>query len=211
MSHPQGQQLLPVETLYADAVNVQPITRDWSTGYPDGWDWIRVPTCNVCGAVSHENETEIATEAGKLITVGRDCCPDPTCEQFGEELSECEDDGPMMSYSYELPAKCWRPREPWTQADARTIAHLPLLIVYFSGDPSDAALALSGGGMDLAWEISEAFMRLGFLPPAHFAALPKMAGMPATDVHRWVIAGCKQSLGCQRDWADSALARLAEF
>ena len=54
-------------------------------------------------------------------------------------------------------------------------------------------------------------MRLGFLPPAHFASLPRMAGMPKTDVYRWVIAGCKRSLEYQRDRADSALARLAGF
>lgn len=211
MSHPQGHQLPPIETLYADSVGVQPVNRDWSLGYQEQWDWIRVPRCHMCGAECSEYDTEIATEGGDLIAIGRDCCADPKCAGFGEEALESEDAGPMMNYSYELPAKCWGAREAWTRADAGKIAHLPLVIVFFNGDPSDAALALSGGGMDLSWEICQAFMRLGFLPPAHFAALPKMAGMPATDVHLWVIAGCKQSLGCQRDWADSALARLAEF
>jgi hypothetical protein len=211
VSHPQGQQLPPVEELYADSVNVQPVNRDWSAGYAEQWDWIRVPRCSVCGAACAEDDTEIATDVGGRITVGRDCCPDPTCARFGEEAVQWEDNGPMMDYSYELPAKCRGTREPWTRADASKIAHLPLVIVYFNGDPADAALALSGGGMDLSWEICQAFMRLGFLPPAHFASLPKMAGMPETDVHRWLIGGCKRSLECQRGWADSALARLAEF
>lgn len=204
-------QLTPVEELCVESVNVLPVTRDWTAGYPDQWNWIKAPTCKACLSACPAYDTEVVTEAGERIAVGPDCCQDPDCGRFGQEPDEGEADGPMMDYSYELPAKHWGTRDPWTRTDASKIAHLPLVIVYFNGEPADAALALSGAGMDLSWEICEAFMRLGFLPPAHFASLPRMAGMPKTDVYRWVIAGCKRSLEYQRDRADSALARLADF
>lgn len=42
---------------------------------------------------------------------------------------------------------------------------LPLCVVEVEGE---YGLALTGGGMDYGWEICEAYIRLGFLPPVYF-------------------------------------------
>lgn len=84
-------------------------------------------------------------------------------------------------------------RDSFDESHAEKIADLPLCIVRFEDDES-YALALTGGGMDLSWEIAEAFMRLGYLPPLAYCDLPNMAGMDTGDErHRWVIAGCLRS------------------
>ena len=184
-----------------------------------------MPRCDVCGTICPESELAVANPKWDpgvdecdddyeepYVTVGRERCPNPDCEQFAEQVDEWQgDEGPMMCYSYELPAKSGARRECWTLTDAIKIADLPLVIVYFNDDPTDAALALSGGGMNFSWEICEAYMRLGFLPPTYFADLPEMAGLPRTAVDRWVIAGCEKSFKVQRRWADAALAHLAKF
>ncbi len=48
--------------------------------------------------------------------------------------------------------------------------------------------------MDLSWEICEAFLRLGYLPPATFADLPRMAGYPQSDEQRATMEACAVSL-----------------
>jgi hypothetical protein len=69
-------------------------------------------------------------------------------------------------------------------------------------------LALTGGGMDLSWEIADAFVRLGLLPPAHFADLPKMAGMGNTDRNLLVVAAMRRSLTVVIERAQRDLGRL---
>jgi hypothetical protein len=44
------------------------------------------------------------------------------------------------------------------------IRHLSLSLVYVA-DLDCWGLALTGGGMDLSWQIAEAFVRMGFYPP----------------------------------------------
>jgi hypothetical protein len=56
---------------------------------------------------------------------------------------------------------------------AHALRGLPLCIIERL-DGEGYELALTGGGMDLSWEICEAFVRLGFLPPVHFCDLPDM-------------------------------------
>jgi hypothetical protein len=71
-------------------------------------------------------------------------------------------------------------------------------------------LALTGGGMDLSWEICEAFVKLGFYPPAHFARLPKMAGRGEDKHDRRIIAKCRESLKIKARWAKNELSRFNE-
>lgn len=239
MSSTTTEHLPDVSSMYVDSVSVQPVEKDWTEGYGETWDYIRVPTCPWCETVCPDDDidVEITTaqmaareidadelthddgeeEEGGLIAVERDCCPNPDCEHFRDEVDPFEaDDGPMMSYYYPLPAKSWGGRSAWTREDATKLDGLPLVIVYFDEDPSDGALALSGGGMDLSWEICEAFMRLGFLPPAKYAELPGMAGYMsaqdyALDTHRWIVAGCRRTFEVQRTWAENGLASLARL
>ena len=62
--------------------------------------------------------------------------------------------------------------------------------------------------MNLAWEICEAFMLLGFLPPLHFCDLPGMAGRGASAKDRWIIAGCLKSCVIAVRWAQATAKRV---
>jgi len=97
-------------------------------------------------------------------------------EQWGSE-------GPMMNYYTPLdPISTFTPEQA-----AWAIRDFPLCIVAVDGE--NYGLALTGGGMDLSWEIAGAFIALGYYPPAHIDRLPRMAGMqPTADRVRIVQA-----------------------
>jgi hypothetical protein len=115
-------------------------------------------------------------------------------------------EGPMMNYRYDVDSR----RVGGAREAAKALARLPMCLVVFPGD--DEYLALTGGGMDYSWEICEAYMRLGYLPPAHFIELPSMAGKSMNDpVDAWVIAGCMRTAEVQMGWAENRLERLKEY
>lgn len=79
---------------------------------------------------------------------------------------------PMMNYCYQLENEFNMPeniKEILGEAGAITLIQKTENDKYY--------LALSGGGMDLSWEICRAYILLGYLPPAKFCYLPKFAGM----------------------------------
>lgn len=91
------------------------------------------------------------------------------------------------------------------EAAAEKLAGTCLCVVEVDGE---TGLALTGGGMDLSWEICEAFMILGSLPPAHFVRrLPRMADT-MSDKHRLVLAGAIRTLTIQKEWAEKGLEEI---
>jgi hypothetical protein len=178
----------PVEDLYYGMLDVKPVNYDWSEGYAEKWDYLAASRCEKCGE----------------LVVGRNgekhCALDHESECDGYVS---ENEGPMMNYYYPLPEFRGDVREA-----AKELAHLPLVIVEFL-DSGDYALALSGGGMDLSWEICEAFMLLGYLPPVHFSDLPQMSGRGKSPRDRWIISGCRCSLEGMKEWQERSLERLA--
>ncbi len=148
--------------LARSAIQTVPVGFSWSDS--DGWDSWESNRCEICSTVTTEN-----------------ACP--TCERNGTESELFESEGPLMDYYYPLPGFTMPIEEACTK-----IMDLPLCLVHI--EPDMYGLALTGGGMDLSWEIDEAYMRLGYLPPFHFADLPDMAGRGRSERDRWVIAGC---------------------
>lgn len=176
------------------AVETKPINYDWSKGYGETWQPHEACRCDKCNAV--------------LVGKGggdehRNIESDSECDGWVEEES-----GPMMNYYYPLPEGFMS-----VEWGADAIAGLPLCIVEFM-ETEDCArsygLALTGGGMDLSWEICEAFMRLGYFPPAHFAELPAMAGRGESKRDRAIISACRQSLRAIKARATRSLQRLNE-
>jgi hypothetical protein len=101
-----------------------------------------------------------------------------------------------MNYAYALPGSV----DPYEAAPK--IAHLPLCLVEWEDKSgrSGWALALTGGGMDLSWEICEAFMMLGELPPLKYAGrLPDLSGKHGARA-RYVLAGARRSIQVARNW-----------
>lgn len=61
-------------------------------------------------------------------------------------------------------------------------------------------LALTGGGMDMSWEICESYINLGYYPPTHFCQLPHMAGWKETQRSRYIIDCCNESIRVAISW-----------
>jgi hypothetical protein len=113
-------------------------------------------------------------------------------------------EGPMMNYWYpiEEDAGQWSSFDP-VEAAVK-IADEPLCIVLVDGK---YGLALTGGGMDFSWDICRAFIKLGKMPPAHFADLPKYAG-EWTENKELVFQGMQASLQWLRNNTTYRLERL---
>jgi hypothetical protein len=177
-----------ISELSCDAIDMQPLDADWSEGYGETWEYYEASACEKCGVlvVSRGDERHFDID----------------------DRTECDGhvplaEGPMMNYFYPLSGSVDY------YESALKIADLPLCIVDRDMN-GDVGLALTGGGMDLSWEICEAFMRLGHLPPAHFADLPGMAGRGSSARDRWIVRGCLATLKVQADWAKRKEARLRE-
>jgi hypothetical protein len=121
----------------------------------------------------------------------------------GDVISEAE--GPMMNYWYPLEGIS---DETEASEAALGLSGLPLCVVEVDGS---YGLALTGGGMDLSWEIAEAYVRLGMLPPVHFADLPSMAGKyPGSESGPAVTRAMLRALRAQAERLSRSAERLQE-
>ncbi len=154
-----------IKELYTGYIDCEPRSIDWSDALGEDCDGWQSYECHECSG------------CGKDVVVNHsgDC---PNCE------TPTYTDGPVMNYWYPI-------RIDDCAEAARTIKHLPLCVVEFKD--GQTGFALTGGGMDLSWEICEAFMRLGYLPPVYFE-LPMMCGRGTSARDRWIIAGCRQAI-----------------
>jgi len=162
----------PVKELYVDAVDAKPRDFDYSEGYPERWDYFETCRCEECNKIIlvHGEEYHHNVE-------------DTNCRGY------LNTEGPMMNFFYPLPHLTHlNPDEA-----AKLIVDLPLCIICLE-DTNEHGLALTGGGMDLSWEICEAYMKLNYLPPVHFCDLPGMAGKRLNTRTKWILAGCRRSL-----------------
>lgn len=183
------------------AVNVTPVNIDWRERLGEDLEGYTVHEAEECG------------ECGETII----------CHGYGEEQhmdhdheSECDgylnSEGPMMNYYYELPHFAGNDMLPSggdIELAAKALENHPLCLVEF--DDGTVALALTGGGMDLTWEICGAFIALGYSPPLHFCDLPRMAGKAHDPRWRPVVAACMETVKNVRlraEWRAADLTRL---
>jgi len=118
-------------------------------------------------------------------------------EQTDEELDNGDWD-PMMSYYYLIPE--YEQEISDDELKERLGMAGSITLVYFI-ESNTYALALSGGGMDLSWDICRAFIFLGYLPPTHFCRLPQFAGMDfSRPENAIVLAACHRSLEVKQNW-----------
>lgn len=147
---------------------------DWSEQYTDGEPGYRwVDTFEF----EHEGEsyTLVASDGDVVAAVVDDTLysDDDLTDAIGDTfdatlaaLSAARDEGsaqsgaegPMMNYFWPVHNR------GNLEEMAVSIADLPLCVVEFE-DSGEIGLALTGGGMDLSWEIAEAYIRLGYRPP----------------------------------------------
>lgn len=236
---------IPVEDLDADTLDVTARSRDWSEGYPTEWDYAEAPDCPECGSYCRwrsgtdiaesftDEEGEFASEVAEACERLNDHgeryeawrCVNPECENFGASIDphESGSEGPMMNYSYAIPSE---DRDMHELADL--IHDLPLCVIDNAGDSASYSLeydderyslALTGGGMDLTWEIAEAFTRLGYLPPLAYCDLPGMCGRgnlsnagtydaPVSERDQYIIDACRRAITLDRERTDARAKNL---
>lgn len=181
--------------LNCDAIEMRPVAIDWQAAAGEDFE----------GYIVYQ-ATECPT-CGKLVvssTLGENAHRDLVSED--NSARKCEgnivNEGPMMDYWY--PVKL-----PHLADAALAIAHLPLCVVEFENGAT--GLALTGGGMNLSWEICEAFILLGYLPPVHFCDLPGMAGKYKEKGTQEIIARCTESCKVAASWANRKADRLFDL
>jgi hypothetical protein len=121
------------------------------------------------------------------------------CPKCGSDLS----DGPAMNYYYPIESNDVR-------ATALAVRDLPLCVVEMN-DRDTTGLVLTGGGMDLSWEICEGYIACGHYPPAHFADLPVYADRGKSEKDRRTIQACIRSCEILANWLNGRVIRLKEF
>lgn len=119
-------------------------------------------------------------------------------------IEEHEEFFPMMNYMYPLPNSFERDMEKnfgrlWRSHIKGVLNTTTVIYFYESGE---YFLALTGGGMDLSWEICESYINLGYLPPVHFCNLPRLAGKDMTSRrNRRIVRACIRSVKLAGKWA----------
>jgi hypothetical protein len=111
-----------------------------------------------------------------------------------EEI-ENEEFTPLMNYIYPLGWDFKVPKDFRKKLNNTTIVRVGAR--YY--------LALTGGGMDLSWEICDSYIRLGYYPPAHFCRLPRMSGRGKSAEDLRIIEVCNEALRTVIKWNQQRL------
>jgi len=163
-----------VEDLYWGCDNVKPRDIDWSNLTYDSWEVIQ--PYSVEDFEKYGDPYEYSEEAEEKLGYG----------SF-EDMEQSNQ--PMMNYLYPIGEG-----DEFDSEDAKAIDSLNVCLVYFT-ESEEYALALTGGGMDLTWDIVEGYVRLGYLPPVHFSRLPKYAGHKMNPRRRVIVSALLRSIG----------------
>lgn len=114
------------------------------------------------------------------------------------EDGEIETWEPMMNFLYPLPSSFEIPRDWRSRLVCTTI-------IQYDGS---FFLALTGGGMDLRWELCESYIALGYWPPADLCNLPAIAGRGDSDRDRAIVACCRESARIMIQWCENRVSNL---
>jgi len=180
------------KNLRNDCIEAKPLDMDWCERLGedlDGWRSFEACACPDCGETVHGHGPTYEA---------RHCDVDDESECEGYLTSE----GPAMSYAYPLGHIGHSPE------DAELLGGNVCLVEM---DDGTWFLALTGGGMDLSWDICRAYIDLGYLPPVHFADLPEFAGAHWDEDHATVVIAMQRSLDIAGQWIKRRGERLIEL
>lgn len=195
---------MEIKSLRTDYIELKPVNHDWSVGYTENWDLVYPDfseyelsdlerVAEDCGIDLNDYETDNED-------FDKEELEEAISEYFQENPHELE---PMMNYYYPIVHEV----EPG-KLQALILDKASGLVVIEVNN--SYALVLKAGGMDMSWEIVQAFTLMGFLPPTHFAELKQMAGRGDSDEDKRLIKACMRSLKIAMDWNRFALERLAK-
>ncbi len=131
--------------------------------------------------------------------------PGALTESEYDELFTIDDvrvDGPVFPTWWRASAAA----DPAMSADM--LRGLPVCVVEVDGE---YGIALTAAGQDLTWELCEAFVRFGALPPAALAeSLRDVGGRGKTPQDQLIVEACLRSLRTMRDRTAYQFTQLAE-
>lgn len=184
-------KLTLIKDLFCDAVTMEPMDFDWGEGYGETWDIVYPDVENWTRAQCIDYWQNIRGFLPKDVGKEWDL---ETLREHARELMENDADAfsPVMNYAYPLPDL-----QMSAEHAQSLLLSFPLVVVLMENGQR-TVLALSGGGMDFSWDICEAYMVLGYLPPVHFCPPPRIAGKGLSPRTRWVLRGCRASLNVLR-------------
>jgi len=194
----------PVKELWCDAIHEMPVDFDWSEGYSDCWE-IVYPDLDQWDAKQCREWLDDRGYGHNHLDRQDDDYLNDLREIVRERMYESDDCAPVMSYCYPLPNL--RMSAEQAQAAVEDTNCVAVNVKDEYGD-WETVVALAGGGMDLSWDICEAYMLLGYLPPLHFCRLPRFVGWRLTAHRAWIIAGCNRSCQVAMAHARSSLRDL---
>lgn len=172
---------LKADSLRVDALLLTPIDYDWSEHeYEREWE-----------VIQPYDDTDFEKISGDAYEYS------DKCERklgYGSYEDMEESNQPMMNYVYPLP-------DSYDPGDAKKLKDVNLCLVYFAQD-NTYGMALTGGGMDLSWDICRAYIALGQYPPIHFR-LPRFAGMSKSKRNLDVIRACVKGRRIVKQWIDN--------
>jgi len=176
-----------VSSLRADAIREKPLQICWEDAFDRYWDTdelqcVEVICCDNCG---HMNVVEFG---------------EAECSKCGHEALTAE--GPMMNYFYPLPKYI---------GTAHKLAEEIGAVCLCAVDHPELGmgLALTGGGMDLSWEICAGYVAAGYLPPTHFSNLPVFA-QELDEENKLVLFAMKESLEVEANWCKNRLGNFRD-
>jgi hypothetical protein len=156
---------------------------DWSEGWGTTWEEVN-PT----------SEMSVAQLRGKLKDIGADFGPDDDAATLRETLEyngSPDDYIPIVNAYYPLPGFRGDPERTQLALEGAYLS-VALVKLYDGDGGEDYALALTGCGMDLSWDIAAAHIVCGYLPPA-WLRLPSMSGDKFDAKHRTIIAALRRT------------------
>lgn len=145
--------------------------------------------------VSVEDAMDALSEYGVEFEEDED--DESLCDKLADAYREhSEDFEPVMNFYIDIDDEFTDPEELATKLFDTCLG---VAIV-----DDRTVLTLLGGGMDMTWEICEAFMKLGSVPPLTYCRLPGMAGRGTSPKDLEIIAACNKALtaaikGFERD------------
>lgn len=184
--------------LNSDALNTVAVYRDWRNDTRDDL-WEIVDPISVMGRAAIIAELEAI---GFDVSDLHEGVSDLRLEDVLRDSDFLIGLEPMANWAYPLPGYHGDPeRDQWRLAAERLAVTLVRLPQEWDtrSNREPYVLALSGCGMDLSWDIAEAYIILGYLPPA-WIHLPRFAGEKYTPRKAAVIRAMRRGLEVRRNW-----------
>lgn len=111
---------------------------------------------------------------------------------------------PMMNSLWGLPQN-YEPSED----DKEAMRNMTVVAIKEGSGYPEYYLALTGGGMDMSWQIADTYVQLGYLPPAALGTLPNMANRTPSKGHdRLLVEALKESHRINSSSSENAIQSL---